>query len=137
MENQSKIHWTFWVIGGLALIWNLMGAFAFYSDMTMTPESLAKMDEGMRSLYENFPMWKKIVYGTAVATGVLGSIGLLMRQKWCQILLLISFIALIIQGIHNLFMTNAMEVHGNFALIMQIVLIIIGGYLYWFSKQKV
>tara|TARA_Y100000385_G_scaffold284131_1_gene341603 strand:- start:150 stop:302 length:153 start_codon:yes stop_codon:yes gene_type:complete len=50
MTEKSSVPVIYWVIAAIALIWNLMGLYAFYADMTMTPESLAAMEEAQRGL---------------------------------------------------------------------------------------
>ena len=136
MDEKTKIPVTYWIIAAIALIWNLMGLYAFYSDMTMTPETLNAMEEGQRSLYENFPVWKKAAYGAATIFGFLGSLGLVLRKSWAVPLLLISLIGVIIQSIHNIFMTNAIEILGMGPMILQLVVVAIAGFLYYYSRSS-
>ncbi len=32
-KNIDGVHWSFWVIGAVALIWNLMGVMNFFVQM--------------------------------------------------------------------------------------------------------
>ena len=43
-----------------------MGAYHFLAQVFISPEALAEMEEGMRSLYENVPLYQNVVFGLAV-----------------------------------------------------------------------
>lgn len=79
--QESKTPAIFWVIAGAALLWNLSGLFACYTDLSMTAEAMAALPDGQREIYQANPMWMKIIYAIATITGVAGAIGLLMRKK--------------------------------------------------------
>jgi hypothetical protein len=32
-ENAGPVHWSFWAIGAVALIWNVMGKINFFAQM--------------------------------------------------------------------------------------------------------
>jgi len=136
MNDNIQVPTLFWVISGLALLWNLMGVFAFYTDVTMTSEAIAAMPDAMQSLYNSAPAWTKAVYGFATLGGALGCIGLLLRKSWSVPVLLISLLAIIIQMAHSLFMTNAIELMGTQAIVMPIVILIIGALLYYYSRKS-
>ena len=53
--NDNKIPVWFWILAGIALLWNVMGLYAFYTDMTITPEGIAALPADERGLYENEP----------------------------------------------------------------------------------
>ena len=65
----------------LLLIWNLMGVFAFVSDVLLYPSTLDQMQQDFRA---NFPLWTKIVYGLAVGLGSFGTFGLFRRKSWSK-----------------------------------------------------
>lgn len=121
-NNNTKKQVPVWLllIGAIAVLWNLMGLFAFYGNMTMSPEALAEMTADQRGLYETQPLWAKIAFGGSVILGVLGSIGLLLRKRWSSILLGLSLVCVMIHTAHN-YMSNAFEIMGGgqtFALII-------------------
>lgn len=136
MNEKTTIPTLFWIIAGIALLWNLMGLYAFYSDMTISPEALDAMESGQRALYVNFPVWKKVAYGAATIFGFLGSLGLLLKKSWAAPLLLISLVGVLIQSAHNIFMTNAVEVLGMGAMVMQIVILAIAIFLYYYARSS-
>ncbi len=125
----------FWVIAVIAILWNLMGVSAFLMDMMVTPEQLADMDEGMRSLHESSPIYQKIVYGLAVFTGLLGSIALALRKSWAIPIFLVSLICVVLQLIISVAATDALNILGPTALILPSAVILIAAFLYWHSRN--
>lgn len=134
-SNNSKVSTIFWVIGAVALLWNLMGVFAFITDMMISEDALALMTEEQRSLYESNPIWHKLVYGVATFCGLLGAIGLLMKKRWAITLFLISLVAVIIQFLYGLFGTNASSAFGVMAIIMPIIVTLISFFLWYYAKK--
>lgn len=134
MTNQIKIPVWFWIISVIALLWNLMGLFAFYTDMTISEDALSALTSDQRNLYETQPLWAKIAFGGAVILGVLGSIGLLMKKKWSTQLLLLSVACVLAQMAHS-FMSNAYEIMGGSSMLMGAVVLIFALFLVWFSRH--
>ncbi|MDG3583683.1 MULTISPECIES: hypothetical protein [Galbibacter] len=139
MANQlsTKIPWWFWFVAILALLWNFMGVGAFISDVTMTDEALQALPDAQRELYENNPMWTKIVYGIAVFGGLLGSIGLLAKKKWAKPIFVVSLIAIFIQMGYSLFIAKTPEAYGSVAYIMPVLVILIAAFLIAFSNRAI
>ena len=62
----------------LLLIWNLIGVFAFVSDVLLDPSTLDKIQQDFRA---NFPLWTKIVYGLAFGLGSPGTFRMYRLKK--------------------------------------------------------
>lgn len=136
MNNLIKPPATFWIIGIVGLLWNLMGVGAFYTSLNMGEEALAAMTEIQRSLYESTPSWAYVVNAIAVITGVLGCIALLMRKAWAIPLFLVSLIAVVIQMGHALLATNALEAYGVQVIVMPILVTGISLFLWYYAKSS-
>ena len=135
MTNSNKPTTLFWVLGVIALIWNVMGVMAYLNQAYMTDEVKAALPEAERALYENVPVWVTAAFAIAVFGGLLGCILLLMRKKLATFIFLISLAAIIVQMIYNFFMSKAAEVYGPGGMIMPIMVIAIGFLLYFYSKK--
>ena len=72
----------FRVASWLALLWMLSGAAAFAMDLMTDEAALAQMTPAQRELYEARPQWLFAMYAVAIATGLAGAVGLLLRQAW-------------------------------------------------------
>jgi len=134
-ESKIKPTTSFWIIGIIALIWNLMGVFAYLQEAYMTVEDLAALPTDQQALFENVPAWVTGAFAFAVFGGALGCILLLLRKKLATFVFIISFIGIIAQMTYNLFMSKALEVYGPGRMIMPIMVIVIGAFLIWYSKK--
>ena len=130
---------SFYWIAGLALIWNLLGLFAYISQVTLGPEALAAMSDAERALYENMPAWATGAFAIAVNAGVLGCLLLIMRKSWALPVLVLSLAGVLVQMAYNFLMSNALEVMGAEAAIGPAVVLVVGIFLIWyanFAKNK-
>ncbi len=137
MSNEVKVKpstW-FWVLGILALLWNLMGVSAYLMDAYMKDETMAAFSEAQKAIFINQPMWLTAAYAIAVFGGTLGCIGLLLRKKWATPLFLVSLLAVLARTCYYFFMTNSTEVFDMVqGTILPIAVIIIAALLYIFSR---
>ena len=126
---------SFWIISSIALAWNLMGVATYLMHVMMPPEALAEMSEAERALIASSPSWVTGAYAIAVFSGTLGSVGLLLRKKWATPLFVISLLGILAQMGYTLLIQDTIEVLGASAVIMPLVIIVIGIYLVWFSRD--
>ncbi len=136
MSNTSnKPKASFWIISVIALIWNLMGVFAYLTQAYMSDEILAALPDTERALYENLPAWVTAAYAIAVFGGTIGAILLLLKKKLSVQFFTISLLGVIIQMSYNFFMSNTLDVYGPGSIVMPIMIIVIAFYLVWYSKS--
>ena len=134
MSDIKTIPTWFWVVSGLALVWNLMGVGAFFSDVVlMTPERLAAMDQTMADTYRDTPIWAKAAFGVAVLAGTLGSIGLLLKKSWATPIFAISLLGVIVQMTYAFVLSNSYEAFGPEAAAMPIMIFTVAVLLVWFA----
>jgi hypothetical protein len=79
MNSDAKAHWSFWLIGSAALLWNIAGSVNFL--MQMQASSLASMPEPFRTIVANRPGWATAAFGLGVLGGVIGCVLLLLKQR--------------------------------------------------------
>ena len=125
----------FWIIGVSALIWNLVGVFIYLGQSFMNDEILKTLSQSEKNYFLSIPAWVTAAFATAVFAGFSGSICLLLRKKIAYLLYLISFFAMIVQHLYNLFIQDFLSFSGK-QLILPFFTTLIGGYLIWFSKNK-
>jgi hypothetical protein len=128
----SRIHWSFWVIGAVALIWNAMGVINYF--VQMNPDALAAYRESERAIIEGRPAWATGAFAVAVFSGTLGSILLLLKKSAAYYLFIASLAGVILT------MTHTLGAGINFGLgeILGIILmpLAVAGFLIWYSKQS-
>ena len=77
-ENVSGVHWSFWPIGAIGLIWNVLGAVNFV--VQMNADSLAVYREVEQAIIEGRPIWATGGFALAVFGGAIGGVLLLLRK---------------------------------------------------------
>ncbi len=136
MEN-SKVPFWFWIITILALLWFFMDMAGFYSRVFMLDQIADKMPEAQLTLYKNMPSWVNVVFGLEVFGGLMGSLALLSKKKWAFIMFLISIMGVLSQSFYVWFISDAINVIGQPAIIMPLVSIAIGIVLVVFSRYAI
>jgi len=137
MTTTVKPPTWFWVVSIIALLWNLMGVFNYLNQAFNQQAILETLDQAQREAFEGIPAWATAAFALAVFSGTLACIGLLMRKKWARPLFILSLLAAVVQFIHWLFISNAVEAFGPSTYAMPVIVIIIGIYLILFSKKGI
>ncbi len=120
------------------LIWNCIGLLSFFGHLYMSTMATTELSEEERALYAEFSAWTYGIFGIAVISGLLGSLGLLLQKNWSYMAFLVSICAIVPQMVLNVFFTRSIEVYGLIKTItMPFFVIVIGLFLLWFSKRSV
>lgn len=122
-----------------ALIWNLLGVFAYLGQMYLisNPEMLAELSVDEQNLYKNTPIWATTGFTLAVWGGALGSLLLILKKKAAKPVLIVSLAGILVQMYHSFFISNNFEVYGPGAAVMPVMIIIFGIGLVWLSDKSV
>ena len=134
MNDQPLPTW-FWVVAVLAVLWNLMGAFAYYSDVTMSPEALAELPQAQQDLRAAMSSWVTGLYAIAVFGGLAAAIALCLKYKLAIPLFAVSLAAVVIQMLYVSFGLNAIGLMGTSSLLFPAVIILLGALQLWFSMH--
>ena len=132
---KTKPPTWFWIIAGIALAWNLMGVMAFFGQITITPEDIAKLKPEEQALYANIPSWVTIAFFLAVFGGALGCILLLLKKSLALQIFIISMVGIVVQMVYNVFLSGALDVYGPGGAIMPVMILIIGIGLIFLAKH--
>ena len=133
--TDGKLPTWFWVVAGLAVLWNLMGVAAYYSDVTMTPEALAELPQAQQELRAATPGWVTGFYAIAVFGGLAAAIVLCLKRKLAIPLFAVSLVAVVIQMGYIFFGMGAAEILGASAMAFPAIIILLGGFQLWFSTH--
>lgn len=132
-KTVSGVHWSFWVIGVITLIWNGLGVINFF--VQMNPDVLAAYRESERAIVEGRPAWATGGFAIAVFGGTLGCLLLLVRKSAAYYLFIASFVGVMVTMTHAL----GTGVGFGFGEILGIILmpLAVAAFLIWYSKQAV
>lgn len=126
-KSNTSAHWSFWVVGGVAMLWNMMGVMNFF--MQMNPEIVATMPESYRTLIENRAVWVTAAFALAVVGGAVGSLLLLFKKSVAFYIFIASLLGGIVQIIPTISVGNIESAVGTGAFMLVAV------FLIWYSKM--
>ncbi len=136
MSDGMKPPTLFWVIAGLALLWNLMGVMSYLGEAMASNELLVESyGEEAAALFASKPAWATSGYAIAVFAGVLGCIGLLLRKAWSKILFIISLLGVVV---HDVWMvqSGAWNYGGALGKFFIVAVLVVAIFLIWFAHKK-
>lgn len=119
-----------------ALIWNLLGVFAFIMHLMMTPEMISKLPLDQQAAYSNVPLWSTMAFAVAVLGGTLGCILLLAKNTLAIPTLALSLVAIFIQQFYNFIVINSIKLLGVSAVFMPILVIVVAFLLLYLSIKS-
>lgn len=127
----------FWVIGGLAFLWNVMGVAAYIGQSYMSDEQIiATYGAEQATLIITQPAWYTAVFALAVFGGAIGCLGLLLRKSWALWPLLLSLLCVILQNVYFALNNVYANVHGG-QWLMTILIPLVAVFLVWFARRKI
>ena len=130
MNNKTgaRVHWSFWMIGVVALIWHAMGSMNFV--MQMNASAVSKMPESFRAVIESRPVWATSAFALAVFGGAIGSVLLLLRRQTAAFLFIASMLGVIVQMLPFLGIADVQP--SNW--IGSLMSLVVAAFLIWYSK---
>lgn len=126
---------TFWVVGGAALVWNLLGFYIYYSQVTASPEDLETVyNAAQLAVINATPVWATAAFALAVTAGVLGCALMLIRKSWAALVFLVSLIAILAQDLHIFVLADSAAVFGPQVVVINATVLVIAVALVWYSR---
>jgi hypothetical protein len=131
MNNKTVggIHWSFWIISIVTLIFNVMGVINYF--VQMNADSLASFPEQYRPIIEGRPAWATAAFAIAVFGGSLGCLLLLLRRSGAFYVLFASFLGVIVSMMHIFGVAGFSSFEIWIGVLMQLVVTV---FLIWYSK---
>lgn len=93
---QSRPPSWFKIVAVVLILWGLMGLSSLYPHFTYDPTNDPNATAWDRE-FMPAPLLLNIVYVGAVVTGLLASVGLVMRRRWAVTLSVLSLVLVIVQ----------------------------------------
>lgn len=123
------------IIATVALLWNLLGCFAFFQQTMMSEAQIEALPAAEQALYRGIPMWATVAFAVAVFGGAVGSLALLLKRRFALILLTASLIGVLVQMFHVVMLSGSMDVYGPGGMIMPGMIIVIAFGLVWLARS--
>jgi ABC-type xylose transport system permease subunit len=134
-NSMDRLPRWFVVTAVIALLWNLLGCFAFISDLRVSPEDIARLPEARQALYNARPGWAVAATALAVFGGVLGCIGLLLRKRWALPVFVVSLVGILVQDFGLFVLANGAALAGPVAVLLQSIVLLVGVGLILLSRR--
>ncbi len=131
---NNKPSTNFWIIAAAALVWNLLGIVIYVGQVTMSPESLARLTEAQQDLITSTPAWSNAAWAIAVNAGAFGSLLMLLRKAWAVPMFLLSLIAVVVQDFEAFVLRDAYGVVGISSLVIPSMVFVIAIALFVYSR---
>jgi len=125
---------SFYVICSVTLIWNLIGIFNYLGFVYMSDEAFTSLSEEMQLFLNTRPAWVTGSFALAVFSGTIGNIGLLLRKKWANFILIISLISVVAQTIYNFIIQQIVEI-PNSEIVVMILVNFVAVFLVYYSQK--
>lgn len=99
IPERAPMH--LWIVGGLGTLWNAFGAYDYVMTRMRDADYLAGMMPGVDpqaalAWIDSFPIWAQFGWGLGVWMGLIGTILLLLRNRWAVWSLGLSLIGAIL-----------------------------------------
>jgi hypothetical protein len=131
--DMKSTHWGFWLIGGLGLVWNLLGSLNFM--MQMKADSLLSMPEPFRTLVANRPDWATAAFALGVFGGAIGCVLLLLKQKAAIYVLFASLVGIAVHLMPYLSGVNLPSPFGfGNVMLVFVAPLAVAVFLVWYAR---
>ena len=127
----ARVHWSFWLISAIALIWNVLGSANFF--MQMNPDMLDAYRESERAIIQGRPAWATGAFAVAVIVGALGGLLLLLRKSAATYMFVASLAGVIVTMVHTLGVDYDFTPAEIF--VMVVMPFVVAALLVWYAKH--
>lgn len=102
-----------WIVGGLALLWNCIGALDYTMTELRNADYLASVTPEQLAYFESIPAWAIAAWAIGVWGGVAGSVLLLLRRRLAVPAFGASLAAVIVTFVQNYALSDGYRVMGG------------------------
>jgi hypothetical protein len=102
---RTPVH--LWIVGILAVLWNCVGAFDYVMTETRNAAYLANFSDAERTYFESFPALMVTFWALGVWGGLLGSLLLLLRNRWAVPAFSLSVVGILVTALYQFVLSPA------------------------------
>jgi len=129
-KNAGGVHWSFWVVSVVMLIFNIMGVINYF--VQMNADSLASFPESYRPIIEGRSAWATAAFAIAVFGGSLGCLLLLLRKSAALYVFIASLLGVVATIVHIFGVAGLSSFEIWIGVLMQLV---VTAFLVWYAKH--
>ena len=132
LETRPIARW-YYPAATAALLFMLLGCAVFLLDVGTDP---ATMPLDQRAAHDAQPLWLILANGVAAWVGAFGALLLVLRRKFAEQLLLVSFVAVTIWLAGMLVVPRLRDLLGTDDIAVAVVVTILTWTIYWFARKS-
>ena len=139
MIEQAKTPIWFWIMGAVALIWNVIGVLAYLQQALMSAEEFAALPPAEQHLLATQPSWVSAAFAIAVFAGFVAAVAMLMQKRVAVRLFLVSLLAVVAQFSSYFIIDGLREYMSGQGWLMPVLILLFAvGFLLisWQAEQK-
>lgn len=135
-DMTRKTPWHLWLVGGLALAFNAIGAYDYIMAATQGARYMASMGMTPAQIahYEAMSAWMTAVWATGVWSAVLGSVLILLRNKLAFPVFALSLAAFLVSLVYTYILTDGGAIMGGQMAITSAVITALLIVFIWYSR---
>ncbi len=131
-KSVGGVHWSFWLIGIIALLWNVGGAINYVMQTNL--EFVATLPETHRAIIDSRPAWATGGFAIGVFGGGLGCLLLLFRKSIAIYVFIVALLGVLVTMIHTINVASSIIEFSLAEIIVMILLpIIVAALLIWYT----
>jgi hypothetical protein len=132
-KTTGGVPWSFWAIGAIALVWNVLGAMNYM--MQMNPDMVATYPETHRAIIDGRPAWATGGFAITVFGGALGCLLLLFRRSVALYVFIASLLGVLVTTVHTLKIVTSTAGFTAFEImVMTVMPVIVAALLAWYTR---
>jgi len=131
--QNTKVHWSFWIISSMLLLWNLLGCINFIAQLD--PAIVMRMPETHRAMINGRAWWITGGFALTVFGGSIGCLLLLLKRAFAYYVFIASLMGVLIQFFPNLKLVGTIIVNPIDILMMMIMPPAIAIFLVIYSRS--
>ena len=132
--NSAKAPIWYWMVSGLALVWNALGVIVYLQQAFMSVEDFRNLDLAQQDLLSSQPEWITAAFAIAVLAGFVGCVLLLLRKKLAVRMLILSFAAVAAQYT-GFYLEGYWEGLSGAAILMPVLVPVVALALIFFARH--
>lgn len=136
--RRRQVPTWFWVVAVLAFLWEAIGCYFYIVQVSMNDADYAALSPAQADAFRSMASWQWSVFAIAVWSGLVGAVGLLLRQRWASPALIVSLVSAVVQYAYTFFATPILQTMSpGEALGLPVTVIVIGTLLVLFARSSI
>lgn len=124
-----------WIVGGLAVLWNAIGAFDYLATQMEWAFYMDQFSEAELDYFYGFPAWVVAGWAAAVWAGLAGAVGLLLRRRWTVGAFVVSLVGMAVSTLYTFGMSDGAAVMGSGGVIFSVVVAAVAIFLLLYARR--